>query len=655
MSEHDDEITEPARVPYVGVIQSLPARLGRYLLTKRLGIGGMAEIFLASQDGPAGFRRPCVVKRVLPHLAEDPKFVEMFQREARVAALLSHTNVVQVYELGEADGSFFLAMEYVDGTALHTLARTSWRLRRPLPLEVVCCAVADAALGLDAAHALNDLDGAPLSLVHRDISPDNLMVNREGVTKVLDFGIARTALFDGGTGTGELKGKLPFTSPEQIAGLALDGRADLYALGVTLYWLLTGQRPLVGDGDLQLMQKIIHEVPRPPKELNPSIPDVVNDLTMKLLEKRRERRPARGCDVHDALADALKARRSVVVPFVERTLLAARAPDTLPERTPVDVVRVAPPDTALRIAWTPAAPVRPPEAVIDVARARTPAPASLPGTPRTNPGLVVDAARSWPTLPPVGAEAAVRPASRTFGTPSSSSSSSSPPVPSLLVTDPSGGTAPRAPSRTWTSNARTPPRASPAAAPPLPTAVGTEPAAKGVVIAPIVAQLKVTMKERGLSTVPGLLDDDLTALRYHRVLATEFYSLDFYHRVTSAAHEVCWGGTDDGARRMGHAAAEHALMGVYRVFFHPGDPMRTLRAAPKLWTAHYRGSFAQVETLEGTGLRVIIRDYGPMPAALQTINLAWVVACARLAGAQDARGTGHERADAFVAEIRWSA
>lgn len=303
----------------------MPQRLGRYLLTKRLGVGGMAEVFLAQQDGPAGFSKLCVVKRILPHLAEDVRFVQMFQREARVAAMLTHTNIVQIHELGEVDGIYFIAMEYVDGAPLHNLARSAWRMGRSIPLEVICCAIADAALGLHAAHTQRDVDGRPLHLVHRDISPDNLIINREGVTKILDFGIAKTAAAER-TATGELKGKIPFMSPEQVMGEPLDGRADLYALGVSLYWLLTGKRPLSAQSDLLLMQRILSEMPPPPRELNPSVPEPVNDLVMQLMAKDRNARPASGADVHDALAAAVAMRRSVVAPFVSEILAAPQAP-----------------------------------------------------------------------------------------------------------------------------------------------------------------------------------------------------------------------------------------------------------------------------------------------------------------------------------------
>jgi len=350
-------------------INRLPHRLGRYTLTKRLGVGGMAEVFLAQQDGPAGFHKICVVKRMLPHLAEEPRFVEMFQREARLAALLHHTNVVQIFELGETEGSFFIAMEYVDGMPLHRLARASWRINQPLPMEVVCCTIADAALGLAAAHEQCDEHGHALRLVHRDISPDNLIVNREGVTKVLDFGVAKSTQGER-TATGELKGKIPFLSPEQIRGDAIDGRADLYALGVTAYWLLTGKRPFAAPSDLGVMQAILAAEPRPPRELNPTVPEALDELVLRLLQKDAARRPQSGHEVADVLAPALAVRRTIVGPFVRAALLGAQTSPPIEESGPAspgflcstpqsDEVR-----SSLRrlksAAPSPPAPVRPP-------------------------------------------------------------------------------------------------------------------------------------------------------------------------------------------------------------------------------------------------------------------------------------------------------
>ncbi|HEY4221242.1 MAG TPA: serine/threonine-protein kinase, partial [Myxococcota bacterium] len=301
-------------------VYRLPAEFGRYTLQKRLGVGGMAEAFLALQKGPEGFSKKSVVKRILPHLAEDQRFVQMFQREAKVAALLTHTNVVQIYELGVEGGIHFIAMEYVDGAPLQRLARGAWKLGRAVPLEVVCCAIADAALGLAAAHEIKDATtGESLHVVHRDISPDNLMMNKEGVTKILDFGVAKIR---GGekTATGEVKGKLPFLSPEQVRGEAFDHRADIYSLGVTFYWLVTGKRPFSATGDLPLMESIVNDLPRPPIEHNPQVPQLINDLVMRMLAKDREDRPSSGFEIHDALQDALAQRRSVVVPFVKEML-----------------------------------------------------------------------------------------------------------------------------------------------------------------------------------------------------------------------------------------------------------------------------------------------------------------------------------------------
>ena len=297
-------------------VYRMPQPFGRYTLLRRLGVGGMAEAYLAQQDGPVGFQKMTVVKRMLPHLAEDARFVQMFQNEAKVAALLTHTNVVQIYELGVVDGMHFIAMEYVDGAPLHKLARTAWSRGRSVPLEVVCCAVADAALGLSAAHNLKDPQtGQRLNVVHRDISPDNLMMNREGVTKILDFGVAKLA---GGekTATGVVKGKVPFLAPEHILGLTLDGRADVYALGVTFYWLVTGKRPFHSTSDLQLMESIVKKPAAPPLEHNPKLPVFINDLILAMLEKDPADRPQSGEEVHDALQSALVQRRSVVVPFV---------------------------------------------------------------------------------------------------------------------------------------------------------------------------------------------------------------------------------------------------------------------------------------------------------------------------------------------------
>jgi serine/threonine-protein kinase len=301
------------------IVTEAPQRLGRYTLLKRLGVGGMAEVFLAEQEGAAGFKKSCVVKRMLPHLAAQQRFVDMFLREAHLAATLHHTNIVQIWDLGEVDGTYFIAMDHIDGMPMNLLARTAWRASRPIPIELVCCVLADAAEGLAAAHERIDGDGRPSPIIHRDISPDNLMIDRDGVTKILDFGIARS---DGSerTATGELKGKVPFMSPEQLRGTKIDERVDVYALGITAYWLLTGKRPFSGPSDLVVMQSILADPPRDLRTINARIPDGLNALVLRMLEKDRDRRVGTAREIASALEYVLPVRRTIVAPFVRSIL-----------------------------------------------------------------------------------------------------------------------------------------------------------------------------------------------------------------------------------------------------------------------------------------------------------------------------------------------
>lgn len=295
---------------------------GRYTLIRRIGVGGMAEVFLADQDGPAGFRKRVVLKRILPHMSENQRFVEMFLQEARVAATLTHSNIVQIYELGHEGQQYFLAMEHIDGATMHQIAKICWYYNRPVPVELIIASAADAALGLHYAHNATDPDGQPAGLIHRDISPDNLMVNREGITKILDFGVAKALANTSASSTraGELKGKLPYMAPEVIEGKTIDGRVDLYALGVCMYWLLTGQRPHKGESDAAVLGSIMSREPVSPRSLNPTIPESLDSIVMALLAKDREQRPSSGEILHDHLAALLPNRHRVVAAFVGQVL-----------------------------------------------------------------------------------------------------------------------------------------------------------------------------------------------------------------------------------------------------------------------------------------------------------------------------------------------
>jgi hypothetical protein len=266
-------------------------QLGKYQLVRKLASGGMAEVFLAKAAGPRGFEKTLVLKRILPHLAEDEAFVEMFLGEAQLAARLDHPNVVQIFDFGEADGSYFLAMEYIDGPTLRRLIKRSTELAQPLPPGVCARMVAAAAEGLAFAHELTDAEtGAPLGLVHRDISPENVLVSRQGAVKVVDFGIAKVAGQSHRTATGVVKGKVAYMPPEQLQARPMDGRVDVYALGIVLYELLTGKRPFEAVTDVSMMQAILFEPFVPAVKRRPDLPESMQRILERALAKDREQR-----------------------------------------------------------------------------------------------------------------------------------------------------------------------------------------------------------------------------------------------------------------------------------------------------------------------------------------------------------------------------
>ncbi|RKH69677.1 serine/threonine-protein kinase [Corallococcus aberystwythensis] len=266
-------------------------QLGKYQLVRKIASGGMAEVFLAKAAGPRGFEKTLVLKRILPHLAEDEAFVEMFLGEAQLAARLDHPNVVQIFDFGEVDGSYFLAMEFIDGPTLRRLIKRSMELKQPLPLGVCAKMVAAAAEGLAFAHELADPEtGAPLGLVHRDISPENVLVSRQGAVKVVDFGIAKVAGQGHRTATGVVKGKVAYMPPEQLQAKGMDGRVDVYALGIVLYELLTGKRPFEATTDVSMMQAILFEPFVPAVQRRPDLPEAMQRILEKALAKDREQR-----------------------------------------------------------------------------------------------------------------------------------------------------------------------------------------------------------------------------------------------------------------------------------------------------------------------------------------------------------------------------
>src|ERR1700722_17135818 len=279
----------------------LPRSFGRYALFDFIGKGGMAEIYLARQKTELGVTRLCVVKQILPGLAGDPRFSEMLVHEAKLAARLSHANVVQVLDLGRADERLFIAMEYVEGFDLNDLLGRCSRARVPLPFELAVHVLREALSGLDYAHRRTDDTGRPLGIVHRDVSPSNLLISFEGEVKVCDFGIARAndVLGPGGAGSaahelGEaLKGKAGYMSPEHARGEAIDARADVFAAGIVLWELAAGRRMYKasegGSSLLDLARRA--SVPELPRNGLPG-EDKLRSVIAKALSPRREARYA---------------------------------------------------------------------------------------------------------------------------------------------------------------------------------------------------------------------------------------------------------------------------------------------------------------------------------------------------------------------------
>src|SRR5438874_9355413 len=264
--------------------------IGKYKLVRLIASGGMAEVYLARQAGAAGFEKLVCLKRILPHLARDKQFVEMFLNEARLAARLDHPNIVSIFDLGEANGNYFIAIEFIDWTSLRAVAKRAHERGERLPIAEVVKIVSMAAGGLHYAHDLAGPDGKPLGLVHRDISPDNILVHRNGMAKVVDFGIAQAANSSGMTSTGTLKGKVAYMPPEQLRGEQLDRRTDVFALGVVLYELLAGRRPWEGDSEVALIGQIMTQDPPPLAELRPDVPEELIAIVERALAKDRSGR-----------------------------------------------------------------------------------------------------------------------------------------------------------------------------------------------------------------------------------------------------------------------------------------------------------------------------------------------------------------------------
>ncbi|HET9990006.1 MAG TPA: serine/threonine-protein kinase, partial [Kofleriaceae bacterium] len=307
------------------------ARVGRYELEHPLARGGMAEVFVARLVDDDGFARRVALKRALPELNRDRAFADMFRAEARLAASLAHHNIVAVHDLGEDSDGLFLVMELLHGADVGALLRAA---PAPVPLPIVLAIIGDACAGLHHAHERRGPDGAPLGIVHRDVSPQNLFVTFDGCTKVLDFGIAKAIdrIGDRATRTGTLRGKVPYMSPEQCHGGALDRRTDVFSLGVVLWELVTGERLFGGRGesDFEVFKQIAERDAPDPSERRADTPPALARVIGKALARDREARYPTIAAFHDdleALTSGPAPLLAVATPREVGGYVAARFPD----------------------------------------------------------------------------------------------------------------------------------------------------------------------------------------------------------------------------------------------------------------------------------------------------------------------------------------
>ena len=274
---------------------------GRYLLLDKVAAGGMAEVWRGKITGEANFQKIVAIKKILPHVSEDEDFITMFTDEALITASLSHANIGQVYEFAKVGDVYFIAMEYISGKDLKSVWSWSKARNQIMPLELAAFCIAKMADGLDYAHARCDSDGKPSGVIHRDISPQNVLLSWEGDVKVIDFGIAKATEKSGKTRPGTLKGKFAYMAPEQIKGLPLDGRSDIFALGIVLYEMVTGQRGFQAESEFSLLEMVRNVEIRPPSLLNVNLPAELERIIYKSICKDREQRYQTGADFSEDL------------------------------------------------------------------------------------------------------------------------------------------------------------------------------------------------------------------------------------------------------------------------------------------------------------------------------------------------------------------
>jgi len=266
-----------------------PVNFGKYLLLAKIASGGMAELFQGKIVSVKGFEKPVAIKKLLPHLTQDNNLVNMFVNEAKLAAFLTHQNIVQIYDLGSIEGTYFIAMEYLHGKDLRAMTNKARRREVPVPLEFALYIVSRICAGLEYAHKLKDFQGNPLNIIHRDISPQNIIVTYEGEVKIVDFGIAKAATHSSETKVGIIKGKLAYMSPEQAAGKSVDHRSDIFSTGILLYELVTQRRMFEGT-DLEVLDRVRKGEFAAAEVVAPTLPGRILTILQRALAHDPDRR-----------------------------------------------------------------------------------------------------------------------------------------------------------------------------------------------------------------------------------------------------------------------------------------------------------------------------------------------------------------------------
>ena len=312
---------------------------GPYRLIDRIAVGGMAEVFKAKLKGVEGFEKIVAMKRILPHLSDNKEFVDMFVDEAKMVAGLTHPSIVQIFDLGRIDKSYYIAMEYVHGRDLRTILKRAKEKGLRMPLDLCLRVAGQVCSALEYAHRKKDDRGRAMQIVHRDVSPQNILISFEGQVKLTDFGIAKAATKASNTDRGALRGKLLYMSPEQAWGKAMDRRSDLFSLGIVLYEMITDQKPFLGVGtEMSILEAVRQCRIEPPRKVNSRVPGSLDAVVMKALARDPEQRYQDAGEMHRALDKVLSDRQppsaADLARFVEVLFDRHEREETLPEDHP---------------------------------------------------------------------------------------------------------------------------------------------------------------------------------------------------------------------------------------------------------------------------------------------------------------------------------